>query len=300
MPSQLHEALLQLFRNRPELAPELLRDALHMELPKYSQARIDAADLNEVQPTEYRADLVVLLLDNVPVLGIVVEVQLSADERKRYVWPVYAVGLRARLECPVCLLVVAADEACARWASKPIDIGGSSRFVPWVLGPSGVPEITDEAVAIADPELAVLSAMAHGRDADVHKAVRIALAAQLASVDLDEDRSRLYCDLILNSLNEVARQALLSMNPANYEYQSDFARRYVAQGIEEGLERGIERGIERGKLQGRADLVIRLLAVRFGPLSEEIKLRIASAALGELDAIGERLLSAKTLQEALG
>lgn len=134
--------------------------------------------------------------------------------------------------------------------------------------------------------------------------MRIALAAQLASVDLDEDRSRLYCDLILNSLNEVARQALLSMNPANYEYQSDFARRYVAQGIEEGMERGIargiERGIERGRLQGRADLVIRLLAVRFGTLSEEIKSRIASASLDELDAIGERLLGAKTLQEALG
>ncbi len=110
----------------------------------------------------------------------------------------------------------------------------------------------------------------------------------------------MYCDLILNSLNEVARQALLSMNPANYEYQSDFARRYVAQGIEEGMERGIERGIERGKLQGRADLVIRQLGVRFGTVSEEIKLRIASASLSELDAIGERLLSAKTLQEALG
>jgi predicted transposase YdaD len=155
-------------------------------------------------------------------------------------------------------------------------------------------------VAIADPELAVLSAMAHGQDDDREKAVRIALAAQLASVNLDEDRSKLYCDLILNSLHEVARQALLTMNPANYEYQSDFARRYVAQGIEEGIERGMEKGIERGKLQGRADLVIRLLGVRFGAISEDIKLRIAAASLTELDAIGERLLSAKTLQEALG
>ena len=35
MPSYLHEALLMLFRNRPALAPELLRDALHVELPDY-------------------------------------------------------------------------------------------------------------------------------------------------------------------------------------------------------------------------------------------------------------------------
>lgn len=288
MPSQLHEVLLQLFRNRPELAPELLRDALHQELPAYTEARIDSADLNEVQPAEYRADLVVLLFDGVPVFGIVVEVQLSPDERKRYVWPVYVAGLRARLKCPVCLLIVTADDACARWAAKPIVIGGGSYLVPWVLGPSGVPEITDESIARADPELAVLSAMAHGKDADAEKSVRIALAAQLASVNLDEDRSTLYCDLILNSLSEVARRAFKTMRMFKYEYQSDFAKQYVAQGRMEG------------RMEGRVDLVLRLLNVRFGALSEDVKARITTSSLSELDAIGERLLTAQTLQEALG
>lgn len=66
MPSQLHEVLLQLFRNRPALAPELLRDALHQELPSYTSVTIDSADLSEIQPAECRADLVVLLLDGVP------------------------------------------------------------------------------------------------------------------------------------------------------------------------------------------------------------------------------------------
>jgi hypothetical protein len=74
----LHEALLLLFRNRPTLALELLRDALHVEwLPAYTEVRIDSAELTDIQPAEYRADLVVLLLNGVPVLGIVVEVQLS-------------------------------------------------------------------------------------------------------------------------------------------------------------------------------------------------------------------------------
>ena len=77
MPSQLHEALLLLFRNRPGLAPDLLRDVLHLDLPLFTDARIDSADLTEVQPAEYRADLVILLLDGVPVYGIVVEAQLS-------------------------------------------------------------------------------------------------------------------------------------------------------------------------------------------------------------------------------
>jgi Domain of unknown function (DUF4351) len=287
MPSQLHEALLLLFRNRPALAPELLREALHVELPSYTEVRIDAADLTDVQPAEYRADLVVLLLDGVPVFGIIIEVQLSADERKRFVWPVYATTLRARLECPVCLLVVTTDDTVARWAVRAVDLGGGNRFVPLVLHPSGVPQITDEEQARSDPELAVLSAMAHGRDADAGKSVQIALAAQLASLALDEERSRLYFDLVLNSLSEAARRALKTMNPAKYEYQSDFARRYVAQGCAEG---------ERS---GRAALVAKLLSLRFGPLPDTVRSGIEAASIGELDAIGERLLTAQTLQDAL-
>lgn len=131
MPSQLHEALLLLFRNRPTLAPELLRDALHVELPQYTEARIDSADLTDVQPAEYRADLVVLLWKGEPVLGIVVEVQLSADERKFYVWPVYVANLRARLKCPVCLLVVTADDATARWACKSVDMAARTDLRLW-------------------------------------------------------------------------------------------------------------------------------------------------------------------------
>ncbi len=97
MPSLQHEALLLLFRNRPALAPELLRDALHVPLPAYSEARLESSDLTDLAPAEYRADLVVLLVDGKPVLGIVVEVQLQRDERKRFTWPVYVAGLRARL-----------------------------------------------------------------------------------------------------------------------------------------------------------------------------------------------------------
>ena len=291
MPSHLHEALLLLFRNRPSLAPELLRDALHIELPAHTEVRLDSAELTDIQPAEYRADLVVLLLNEVPVLGIIVEVQLAADERKRFVWPAYVVNLRARLECPVCLLVVTADERVAHWAAKPIELGGGNPFTPFVLGPSGVPEVTDEAHACADPELAVLSAMAHGQDRDTEKSLRIAFAAQAASVGLDEDRARLYCDLILNSLGDVAKQALKEMNPAKYEYQSEFARHYIAQGQAEGH--------AKGRTEGRADLVLLLLTTRFGTLSAELRARIVTASADELDAIAQRLLTAPTLDDAL-
>ena len=74
------------------------------------------------------------------------------------------------------------------------------------------------------------------------------------------------------------------IDPDKYEYQSDFARSWVA----------------RGQVEGRAALVRRLLTVRFGPLTDDVRERIDKASIAELDVIVERLLSARTLQEALG
>lgn len=286
MPSLQHEALLELFRNRPLLAPELLRDALHVELPEYTEARIGSADLNQVQPTEYHADLVVLLLEDKPVLGIVVEVQLKleSEDRKFFVWPAYVTTLRARLECPVCLLIVTSSEDTAGKANRIIDLGGGNVFRPLVLGPSGVPVVTDEALARADPELAVLSAMSHGKDSDIERAARIAAAAQAAVSGLAEDRSNLYYDLIHHALSEAARRALQDMAIPNYQYQSDFAKHYFAQ----------------GRVEGRVGLLSRLLASRFGPLPESVKSRLEKCSIEELDAIGERLLSAADLRGVLG
>ncbi len=284
MPSPLHEALLYLFRERPALAPELLRDALHAPLPEYNEVRIESADFANLQAAEYRADLVILLSHGKPVLGIVVEVQLQPDREKHFSWPLYVAGLRTRFRCDVVLLVVTVDESVVRWASQPIRLGGGNIFVPLVLGPSGVPEVTDQQRAHADPELAVLSAMAHGRDTDAGKAVQIALAAMSGTIGLDDARSKLYFDLVHMSLSRAAQEALQTMDPTKYEYQSDFARRYVAE----------------GRAEGEANLVVKLLTSRFGRLSGEIEGRIRSASIEQLDQIAERVLTATSLNEALG
>jgi hypothetical protein len=52
-----------------------------------------------------------------------------------------------------------------------------------------------------------------------------------------------------------------------------------------------------GRAEGRAELLQRLLAKRFGPLPTETVSRITAAAIPELDRWGERLLDAKTLGE---
>jgi hypothetical protein len=130
--------------------------------------------------------------------------------------------------------------------------------------------------------------MAHGQDPDIERSVQVAIAARFASLRLDEDRSKFYYDLILHALSEAARRALQTMDLSKYEYQSEFARRYVAQGRAEG------------SAAGRAALLSRLLAHRFGPLPGVAHERLAAASVEELDAIGERLLTAQNLPEALG
>jgi hypothetical protein len=226
MPSLDHESLVLLFHNHPELAAELLREALHLELPHYTEARLASADLTEVVPTEYRADAVVLLIDGEAVLGIVVEAQLARDDRKRFTWPVYMAGLRARHECPVELLVMTHDRAVAAWAAASIslDLTETSFVRPRVLGPDIVPIITDIDQARRTPELAVLSALAHGND-EPNLAGRVGTAALIAALGLDPERAALYSQLIDGALSSAARAALETlMQTQDFPIKSEFAR----------------------------------------------------------------------------
>ena len=162
MPSLDHEAPLHLFRNRPELAPELLRNALSIDVPAYTNIRVESGDLTDVAPAQYLADLVLLLTHQAAVLAIVIEVQLRKDAHKRLVWPIYLTSVRKKFSCPACVLVFPLDERTAEWCREPIVLGPGNIFTPLVLGPSAMPLITDLEVAMREPELAVLSTLAHG------------------------------------------------------------------------------------------------------------------------------------------
>ena len=243
------------------------------------------------------------------VLGVVVEIQLGCDEDKPFTWPAYIANLRARHRCPVCLLVVTNEEAVARWAGKSIDLGPGTRCEPWVVGPSNTPAVTGLQDAKANVELAVLSAIEHGQNPDTALAARIASAAIVASAGIDAERSALYHDLILISLSANIREALEStmnsfgyeyMKSLGYEYQSDFARRYFGQGKAEGLVEGRTEGLVEGRMEGRVELTLKLLAWRFGPLTGTILTRVRGAQDAQLDAVAERMLTAQTLEQALG
>lgn len=235
MPSHLHEVLIEMFRDRPGLAADLLAGPLGIKVPEFHQAKLSADALTDVAPTEYRADAVVTLnvADN-PVFAVVVEVQLRVDARKRRTWPAYVATLYARLGCPVMLLIVCPDQAVAGWCAKPVVVTEPGLVLtPVVLGPREVPVVTDVRVAREHPEMAVLSALVHGGRPDP-SALFEALLAALDTID--HDHANLYTDLVFTVLPAAARVWLEEfMTTATHQYQSDFARRYFSEGEAKAL-----------------------------------------------------------------
>jgi len=190
MPSFDDEALVDLFRQRPTLALELMGGSLGISLPAHESVAIAESELGEVQPLETRTDLVVLLRQEQRVVfALAIEVQLSPSVEKAYRLPLYAVTLRARHRCPAAVLVVAPDAALAASLRAPLELGPNGVWTPIVLGPDEVPVV---ATGPAPPELALLSLRAHG-DGPQGLAVARAATASIATLE-EEGETRLFRD----------------------------------------------------------------------------------------------------------
>jgi hypothetical protein len=235
MPSFTHETLVELFRNRGELATALLDGHAHIA---FSHHRVEQAsiDLSQVVSTEYRADAVTVLRDvaNTAVAAIIVEVQLGIDHDKEYSWPVYVPALRARLRCPVVLLVVAPEPEVARWARASIELG-HPRFClePLVIEFTEMPRVTNGAEAQRVPELAVLSAIAHPE-------ISVARAAIDAIENLPTDKKRIYLILVAAALSSQDRKTLEAYMLRSEIIQKQVDERYYELGRQDGLFTGLQ------------------------------------------------------------
>ena len=265
MMSVSHEALLLLFQKRPELAPELLRDALGVELAFYAEARFEACDLSY----EERADLVLLLVDGKPTLAIVIEISIEKDECGRRSWPAYVTGVRKRFGCPALLLVLAWSDAVADWARAPVRIRNGSTLIAHVVGPKDVPMVRELELARRNPELSVLSAIAHVKS---KVGLDVALAALNASQALRDERSRLYLHLISLCLDTIARIAFEERRPD---------RRQAARELLMRLAR--IRGREEGLREGKAGVIPELLDARGINLASDLRERVL--ACRDLDTL---------------
>lgn len=289
MPKVPHEAIVQLVRN----APSLILDLIWPERQHSPRSvRITQTEFVDIVMAEYRADDMLLVGDDAdaPDGAVVIEVQLAADADKPTRWPILVAGPHARYRCSVDLVVLTLDRAVAAWAARPLRVGrlaGGMSLTPTVLGPDAIPRITDPDLARRHPELAVLSALAH---VDAPEVEDIAAAALLAAHDLDNDRAILYPDAIFARLGEIARKALEKiMQTGRHEFQSDFARKYFAEGKAEG------------KAAGKAEVLLHLLAHRGIAITDDDRQRVlACTDDAQIEAWIFRVLTADSRDAVFG
>lgn len=101
---------------------------------------------------------------------------------------------------------------------------------------------------------------------------------------MDDEKAKMYAELVVNTMPAIAREALLKADVSEHEVRRDSVRRYRAEGGQQAIAR----------------LVLRLLTIRFRELPHEVTRCVQAASEDELVAVAERLLAAATLQQALG
>ena len=190
--------------------------------------------------------------------------------------------------------MVAPDAAVATWAAENIDLGlGLGNIKPLVLGPAIVPEVTDEAEAEREMELAILSAVAHGNGPN---GLVIVLAALGALGRLDQEHAAAYFQIVYHALREPVRRALeVLIMERTSEAKATFPP--FAQQL---IDRGIREGKLEGKLEGKREALLRLLARAGIALTEDDRARVqACTDAGTLDRWVDNVLGAKTATDVL-
>ena len=283
---------MDLVREHPEIAAELIRGAPGVKLPAQLAVSLAPTDMSAVVPVQYLADIVVLITDaktGKPVLAVIIEPQLRNSKTKQYSWPVYLTTVRRVSQCPKAVLVVLCpDPAEARKCRKPIRTGHPGfDLVPIVIDSSAPPGADG-----GHPYLTLFAASMGGIDMATEAGARMVLDA-LASLGVSDADRRRMATIMLRLSDDAARQSLEAMMKTR-EYEKTFIERIHDEGIAEGE----ARGEAKGKAEGKAEAVLRLLDARGLALSPEQRQRVSSTTdPAQLDLWFDRAITVGTAAE---
>jgi hypothetical protein len=287
-----HEAPLELIRQHPALAVELVRATIGLPLPAGLEARLGPTDLNDVIPAQYTADSVVTLHDQAtgePFMVVIVEPQGRADADKQYSWPAYVTNVRRAAKCPrAVLLVICPDPVEAEKCRKGISTGHPGFDLwPIVIDPQHAPSTEG-----ASPWLVVFDACLGVLDMGTDSGARRVLDAVHDVGASAADRRRLVT-LILETAPAAARQILEDLM-ATTEWKNDFVESFVNVGIEKGREEGRAEGAMRAK----AEDILKILDARYlQPTKAQREQVNAATDVAQLDRWFDRALTAATAAE---
>jgi hypothetical protein len=262
---------------------ELLRECFGVVLPEDAKVTLDSGDFGEPEVYERRGDtaLLVRVADNPAGHALVVESQLEFVQKKLRRWAVYSSTLADRNDCDVDVVVFCPKQRTADQYDRPYHLGNRFVLHPYVLGPKRVPVVNDSAKVACAPELAVLSAVAHGRRDGVLDALLTGFA------DIDPERARSYTELLLGLLDGADRTYVEeAVAVETFRYQSEFTERLKAEGE------------AKGKAEGEARSVVAVLEARGLVVDEAVRERIvATTDLDLLDTWVRRAVSVDSAEQ---
>lgn len=305
MPSITHEAPIELIRQHPELAVDLLRAVTDIKLPATPSVAISATDMSEVIPKQYLADMVVVISDAATgqaALSVIIESQLREDETKQYSWPVYVASARRVRGCPAAvLLVICPDPAEASKCAQVIRTGHPGfDLAPIVISPQNAPGTGDAA-----PWLTVFAACMGVVDLEDKTNASHVLSAINQTRAGIADRRRMTA-IILNLASEAARAILEEMTMALPDVQNDFLDRIEAEAAARAAAKATAETTARVTAEVTAEVtakvkagdVLRVLAARhLEPTEAQRELVAGCTDLGQLDRWFDRALTAPAIDQ---
>jgi hypothetical protein len=287
-----HEGPLDLVRQHPDIAVDLVRGAAGIPLPEQVAASLAPTDMSAVVPVQYLADMVVLISDaatSKPVLAVIIEPQLRDSETKRYSWPVYVTTARQLSKCPAAVLVVLCPDPAVAAKCRQLIRTGHPGFdlAPIVIDAADTPGRDG-----AGPFLTVFAASMGGIDMATEHGARMVLDA-MASIEVsDADRLRVAA-IILTLASDAARQTLEAIMQTS-EYQKTFVERIHDQGAAEGE----AKGKAEGEAKGKAEALLKLLDKRGLAMSDEQRGQVKDCTqIAQLDLWFDRAITASSTAE---
>lgn len=232
VPSVGHEAVVQVFDERPELVGVVL-GSLGFVVPDGVPRVVDSS-LSARQPLELHADHVFLIGDGADGLVVVVEAQTAPPSwRKWRTWAAYQAIAARRHDRAALVLVFALRGATARACRRqqPFSIGPGSEMSVALIGPDELAGGPPPGVGEAQWAVLAVACSAIDLDTPAGRSRALDTFARAAAGDLGR-----YYKLILAMASERAIAALEALMAI--EYRETIVDRLLAEGREQGEEIG--------------------------------------------------------------
>ncbi|HEX9943841.1 MAG TPA: Rpn family recombination-promoting nuclease/putative transposase [Thermoanaerobaculia bacterium] len=299
-----HDGGYRLLFSHPRMVEDLLRGFLHPEVLERIGSLERRSEIQISDRLERREQDLVWRLrgpQGEPILYLLLEFQSEPDSQMSLRFSVYTGLLRQDLvrsrevprsaEPPLVLPVVLYN-GLQRWIDRP---GASYRLIDMLRDP--LP---------ADPEnlVALLCELERSRTPEELSRPVETLGWLLRGSEMADLRRAFHAvlreSLLPNRFPEARIPALLELEeirPMLRETVRGWTQEWKREGLEEGLEKGRNEGRREGHREGEAALLIRQLEFKFGSLRPEDRARIDIADAERLLAWGERVLTARSLDE---